>query len=61
MVFFFPHRRVRAVVRRGREGTETAVAAIRRRDPAFAEQFEQLAEDIRRAVGGASRAGKGAA
>lgn len=48
--FFFPHRRVRAVVRRSPAGSEVGVAAIRRRDAAFAAQFEQLAEDIRRAV-----------
>lgn len=54
MVFLFPHRRVRAVVRRRAGGSDVGVAAIRRRDPAFAAQFEQLAEDIRRAL---SRAG----
>jgi cytochrome c biogenesis protein len=52
MTFFFPHRRVRAVVRPGAGGSEVGVAAIRRRDPAFAEQFEHLVEDIRRAVAG---------
>jgi cytochrome c biogenesis protein len=49
-VFFFPHRRVRAMVRRGPAGSEVAIGAIRRRDAAFAAQFEQLAEDIRRSV-----------
>jgi cytochrome c biogenesis protein len=49
-VFFFPHRRVRAVVRRKAGGGEIGVAAIRRRDAAFAAQFEHLVEDIRRAV-----------
>ena len=46
-VFFFPHRRVRAVVRRRAGGSEVGVAAIRRRDAAFAAQFEHLVEDIR--------------
>jgi cytochrome c biogenesis protein len=49
-VFFFPHRRVRVVVRRSGDGSEIGVAAIRRRDAAFAAQFEDLVEDIRRAV-----------
>ena len=53
MTFFFPHRRVRAVVRRSRAaGSEVGVAAIRRRDEAFAAQFEHLVEDIRRALAG---------
>jgi cytochrome c biogenesis protein len=54
--FFFPHRRVRAVVRKRAEGSEVSVAAIRRRDPAFAVLFEELAEDIKRAV---AKAGAG--
>lgn len=53
MVFFFPHRRVRAVIRRRAGGSEIGVAAIRRRDPAFAAQFEHLVEDIRRTATGA--------
>ena len=53
MVFFFPHRRVRAVIRRRAGGSDIGVAAIKRRDAAFAAQFEHLVEDIRRAVTGA--------
>lgn len=53
VVFFLPHRRVRAVIRRGAGGSEIGVAAIKRRDPAFAAQFERLIEDIRSAAGGA--------
>jgi cytochrome c biogenesis protein len=49
--FFFPHRRVRAVVRRAAAGSEVGVAAIERRQPTFPAQFERLVEDIRRAVG----------
>lgn len=50
MVFFFPHRRVRAVVRPTDGGSETCVAAIRRRDEAFAAQFQFLVDDIELAV-----------
>ncbi len=53
VVFFLPHRRVRAVIRRRAGGSEIGVAAIKRRDPVFAAQFESLVEDIRRAAGGA--------
>jgi cytochrome c biogenesis protein len=53
MTFFFPHRRVRAVVRPQEGGCDVGVAAIRRRDPAFAAQFEQLVAEIRRALAGA--------
>lgn len=49
-VFFFPHRRIRAVVRPAAGGSEAGIAAIRRRDPAFAAQFEQLVDEMRRAV-----------
>jgi cytochrome c biogenesis protein len=52
-VFFLPHRRVRAVIRRRAGGSEIGIAAIKRRDPAFAEQFERLVEDMQRAAGGA--------
>lgn len=52
MVFFFPHRRVRAIVRASAGGSDIGVAAIRRRDPVFATQFEDLVEDIKRAVTG---------
>lgn len=55
LVFFFPHRRVRAVVRRRGSGSEIGVAAIRRRDPLFEAQFERLVEDIRRAVTGSAQ------
>lgn len=48
--FFFPHRRVRAVVKRREGRSETGVAAIRRRDETFATQFQDLAEDMRRAL-----------
>lgn len=50
MVFFFPHRRVRAVIRRTAGGSETRVAAIERRDTVFQSQFQQLADDIELAV-----------
>jgi cytochrome c biogenesis protein len=50
LIFLFPHRRIRAVVRRTATGSEAAVAAIRRRDTAFARQFEDLVEDMRRSV-----------
>jgi cytochrome c biogenesis protein len=50
MVFLFPHRRIRAVVRKTAGGSEVGVAAIRRRDAAFATQFKDLVTDIRRAV-----------
>lgn len=49
--FFFPHRRVRAVVRRAAGGSEVGVAAIERRNTAFPAQFEHLVEELRRAVG----------
>ncbi len=54
IVFFFPHRRVRAVVRRTPGGSETRVAATWRRDTAFEPQFQQLVDDIELAVTGAS-------
>jgi cytochrome c biogenesis protein len=50
MVFMFPHRRIRAVVRRGTEGSEVGIGAIRRRDDAFATQFNDLVKEMRRAV-----------
>lgn len=53
LVFLFPHRRIRAVVRRTATGSEAAVAAIRRRDDAFARQFGDLVKDLKRAVVGA--------
>jgi cytochrome c biogenesis protein len=59
-VFFFPHRRVRAVVRPRGNSSEIGVAAIRRRDPAFADQFQELAKDIKGAVQGAAQPEKGA-
>ncbi len=52
-VFYFPHRRIRAVVRRRAGGSEIGVAAIERRNAMFADHFEHLVEDIRRAVSGA--------
>lgn len=52
MTFFFPHRRIRAVVRAaGDGGSEIGVAAIRRRDAAFAARFERLAAELREAIG----------
>ncbi len=57
--FFFPHRRVRAVIRRGARGSEIAVGAIERRNAAFPAQFEHLIEDIRRAVNPGARPEKG--
>jgi cytochrome c biogenesis protein len=50
MVFMFPHRRIRAVVRRVGGGSEVGIAAIKRRDAAFATQFKDLVKDMRRAV-----------
>ncbi len=57
--FFFPHRRIRAVVRRGAGGSEIAVGAIERRNAAFPAQFEHLIADIRRAVNPGARPEKG--
>jgi len=57
--FFFPHRRIRAVVRRGTDGSEIAVGAIERHNAAFPAQFEHLIEDIRRAVNPGARPAKG--
>lgn len=51
MVFFFPHRRVRAVVRPSTSGSETGVATVLgRRDTAFEAQFLHLVDDIELAV-----------
>jgi cytochrome c biogenesis protein len=50
LVFLFPHRRIRAVVRRTTAGSEAGIGAIRRRDPAFARQFQDLVKDLKRAV-----------
>ncbi len=58
-VFFFPHRRIRAVIRRGAGGSESASRAIERHDATFAAQFERLVEDIRRAVSGGAQPEKG--
>jgi len=58
-VFFFPHRRVRAVIRRGAGGSEIAVGAIERRNAAFPAQFEHLVKDIRRAVSPGAKPEKG--
>ncbi len=57
--FFFPHRRIRAVIRRGAGATEIAVGAIERRNAAFPAQFERLVKDIRRAVNPGTRPEKG--
>lgn len=54
-LFFFPHRRIRAVVRGGSGGSEIGVGAVERHQLAFAEQFERLVEDIRRAAGGSAK------
>lgn len=59
VTFFFQHRRVRAVVRRGPGGSEIGVAAIERHQEAFAGQFERLVEEIRRAVGGGAQTERG--
>jgi cytochrome c biogenesis protein len=59
VVFSFPHRRVRAVIRPGAGGSEVAVAAIKRRDAAFADHFERLVDDIRRAVGADAQSPRG--
>lgn len=58
-LFFFPHRRIRAVIRPGAGGSEIGVAAIERRNVTFADQFESLVEDIRRAVSGGAQPEKG--
>jgi cytochrome c biogenesis protein len=58
-VFFFPHRRIRAVVRRRDAGADVGVAAIRRHDPTFAAQFERVVEDIRRAIAAPPQPEKG--
>lgn len=58
-VFYFPHRRIRAVVRVRDGGSEVGVAAIERRNVTFAEHFQQLVEDIRRAVGDGAENEKG--
>jgi len=49
-VFFFPHRRVRAVIRRTPDGSQATVAAAWRRDTAFEPQFQKLVDDIELAV-----------
>ncbi len=54
-LFFFPHRRVRAVVRAGGGGSEIGVGAVERHQLAFTEQFERLVEGIRRAAGGSAK------
>lgn len=59
--FYFPHRRVRAVVRRGAGGSEIGIAAIERRHPAFPGLFEHLVQDIRHAASGAQPHMKGRA
>jgi ResB-like family. len=59
LVFFFPHRRVRAVVRSRAGGSDIGVAAIRRRDPAFSAQFDDLVEDIQRAFAGGAQSQRG--
>ncbi len=58
-VFYFQHRRVRAVIRRGATGSEIGVGAIERHHTAFEAQFERLVEDIRRAVGGGAQPERG--
>ncbi len=58
-VFFFPHRRVRAVIRRGARGSEVAIGAIERHHAAFPAQFEHLVQDIRRAVSPGTQPEKG--
>lgn len=60
VVFFFPHRRVRAVIRSGQSGSEVGVGAIERKQETFAAQFEELVEDIRRAVGRRAQPKRGA-
>lgn len=59
IVFYFPHRRIRAVVRMKPQGSEVGVAAIERRNVTFAEHFQQLVEEIRRAVAGGAETEKG--
>ncbi len=59
LVFFFPHRRVRAVVRSRAGGSDIGVAAIRRRDPAFSAQFDDLVGDIQRAFAGGAQSQRG--
>lgn len=54
IVFYFPHRRVRAVIRRVPGGSETRVAATWRRDTAFEPQFQKLVDEIELAVTRAS-------
>ena len=54
IVFFFRHRRVRAVIRRTPEGSTTTVAAAWRRDTTFEPEFRRLVDDIELAVTGAS-------
>lgn len=50
VVFFFPHRRVRAAIRRTPDGSQVSVAAAWRRDTAFEPQFQKLVDDIELAV-----------
>lgn len=52
VVFFFPHRRVRAVIRHTPDGSTTTVAAAWRRDTAFEPEFQRLVGDIELAVTG---------
>jgi cytochrome c biogenesis protein len=58
-VFYFRHRRVRAVIRRRAGGSEIGVGAIERHHVGFAAQFEHLVEDIRRAAGGGAQPQRG--
>jgi cytochrome c biogenesis protein len=58
-IFFFPHRRVRAVIRPTAGGSEIGVGAIKRRDPAFSAQFNDLVENIRRAFAGGAQSQRG--
>lgn len=59
MVFYFRHRRVRAVIRPRAGASEIAIASIERHDEGYADRFERLVEDIRRALSGGARPEKG--
>ncbi len=59
VLFFFPHRRIRAVIRPRAGGSEVGVGAIERHHAPFAAQFEHLIEDIRRAAGGGAQPQRG--
>ena len=54
VVFFFPHRRVRASIKPAPGGSETAVAATWRNDARFEADFDDIVDDVQLAIDRAS-------